>query len=449
MSVLIANDAIRSLIQEKLVDQVLKDHATSKLAAFRAEFNPVSAQFSEKKVQFARGERNAPGSEVALTAAINVNNATRREGWTVESKRLADAWTVHENAANFITGEGWVEQFGSMMESVGNTMGGTARSIMFNAAYAGHAFALTTGSVTVITLDTVNGFDKNIASGKYVASDVSATNPLDVYFYTAPSTWTKRTVTACDTTAKTITVSSAITLSGGKVPVVAANASRVEFADATNVSTDDVAVGDKLTWEAVMRAKVNLQKAGIKPHMDGNYHLYLSEKQFADILQNNSVFAAFNMPNAALQAVNPYINDRVFAFGGVMFVTADTLQYGSDSNLLFGAVCPLINETDVPLDYAIMTGRDGFEEGRIYATDPVSGSLVYDGVKVEGNFDGVKMVVRDAGDAVGELVSFGWVWLGHQVARTNYLSPKTVRAIDGQVGKAAYSHSALIVTAAY
>lgn len=440
---MVTNAVLLQAVQGELLDAVLKSHATSRLAEFRAEFTPVAKPFSLTSVSTARGERSVKATERLLGAAATVTSETRKEMWINTGLNLNDAFLVHEHEANFYVGEAWEEQLAKVMESNNNNLGGYARGQLYEAGYSGHAYATTTGSVTVITLDNVEGFETKIKSGDYQPTAISASNTLKVYFYIS-NAWVERTVNAVDSSAKTITVTSAITLSGGKVPVVAETATKMVFVDTTNVCTDDVASGDKLTWEVCMQAKANLQNAGVKPKVDGNYWLYISPKQYADLLTTNAIFAVANMPNAQLQSQNPFIMGDSFAFGGVRFVIADVIQSGIDSDYIYNATAlPLENETDVPLEYALMTGMDAAEEGRHYSAP----KPFVQGAEVTSQFEGSKIVIKDyAADVLGESVSFGWTWMGYMTVRTNLLSPKTISAVPGK-GKAAYSHVCLVVSA--
>jgi hypothetical protein len=440
MSTFLSDAVLINLSQENLLDQAVKAGLKSKTPIFRGIFNPEFHDASLNGWITADGEINTLAAERAMTASLTASSLDTVEQWYFEYKRYGDRLDLHDNNVKFNVGKSFDQKMRQLGQSIGYTLGSLARARAYNAAVQGNTLCTATG--TTVTVDSLNGFTRNLYNGRYDL--ISVDNPLTIYANTTGSTWVEWTAVGYSTSAKTLTILETVSPAiSSKVPLIAETASRIAYVDKTNKSITDVTSGDTLTWEALDRASLQLQDAGVPRFSDGYYYVYLTANQMAKLLASTEVRNSF-LGMGVEGMDNPYLMGSIQAYSGLKFVVCDAPSSSHASTLYDFAT---VNAGSVQLEYALVVGAEGTVERRVIDTPSASGNLILTNSMIEGNFDGCRLVVKDAGDSLAQNVSFSWEWLGDFIVRTDLLCPTTIAANDAITGNAAVKRMVAVVSA--
>jgi hypothetical protein len=327
----------------------------------------------------------------------------------------------------------WLAQYSRFLDDTqalgfhaAQTMGRICRNRLLAAYGGGNSFAMTGATSTALVVKDATGFDTVMVNGVPIA--VSVSNPLPITI-----AGVAKSVTACDLTTNTLTLSVSSTWSQYDAVVRVDAAIVVRQADR---ATDRLIVAGDVATAKTFRNAAALMRIANVPALDGSRDgLYgcfvdpqtetalLTDAEFHDAIQREGV----TDPNS------PFASGKIGVYGGIMFIrNTEMTKLAADSeyqttihrSIMFGAQ-PLIEAYIPEAEFAMAVPQGG-----------IAGSNHF---KMPLDDKGVlTLVLRAPMDRAGEVLSTSWL------GNVDYAVPSDV---FNQAGAARFKRCAVIHTA--
>lgn len=294
---------------------------------------------------------------------------------------------------------------------------------------------------TSFTVNSIAGFTHQINSSGVLA-EVSASNPKPFYVNGAlASVNIIGAVAANAVTAPqgrgTITVSGNITVATHDI--IKAQDAPFVVRSGNGASVDAITASNVLQLRDIRRASAYLSDNGVPRHADGYYHCHLPSTVTSSLFNDSQLQALHDgMGQLAYRTMmlgvlfdclfitNPEV-PRVGAGGASGALSnVGTLQQSRPTNATSAYVAPLIgiemiNRNGVPIMRVIVTGGGSLVECPVDWFPDIT-EAGFSGVMrsfapivghgVAANTMGIKLILRAAGDRLGQFVGATWAWAG-------------------------------------
>jgi hypothetical protein len=447
-STIIQDPAIRSLVQENLLERAFHDALFPRLL-FRGEATPQlwPANVGDTMV-FTGVGLIKPKMRPLVPGTDPAPSSYQEEQWTATLQQFADTIDTHMPTSIVAIANLFLRNAHQLGMSAAQTLNRIPRNSMYNAALGGWTVADGAQSgVSTLRVKRLNGFTRarrpDLPLGSPVRFDlVSSNNPLAVVIYDngGPAAVNRSVIGFSPDIAGDEIGPGTITLSGGNVTV--SDRSYVYSKDATSIvrvgggfKVDDVGSGDKLTLADIRTAIAYFWQQNVPEMPDGRFHCHL------DPVSQAQIFASDEWQRL-LTSLPDYYMYKQFAIGEILNCvffrnsecpvpeTVDgglTATYSQDDPFAGELFNNGNASTGVKIHRPLFVGQGGIHE---YYQD-LAGLITEAGVTgkvaepritnngIEVFSERIQLIIRAPLNRLQDLVSTSWKFIGAWPTRTD------------------------------
>ena len=437
---------IQNAIQTNMLQRVFEDSLRAKLG-FRAiaAREPFSANIGETLTKTRPGL--FPAITTPLGAAVNTDLTSgitpqnlNTEQYTLNIKQYGGNTMLNQVTSKVAIASVFLQNADKLAEQAARSIDMLAANAIFAAATLGNSMTTATGNATTLYVDSVSGMTAPfvatvnghayaitavtapvLTSSGVAAADFAAGNTV-----TAPSGWTATTVAGGSATAIALSgVSGFPTVYPYTISINLNTYTVTALATPASLTTSGVVAGDyaanqpviaaggssmvrlgtgKLTIASILGATNTLRSNNIPAFEDGFYHCYLNPQQLTGLYAD----PAFQM------FFRGQIDTKEYRQG----IVAELLGF----RLIYTNLGPNGTIAGIPnTNRALVVGKDALVEG-VFTGTGYAGVLGAENVMIA---DGVAHVTRDPIDALLQVVTQSWSYIGGFVAPTDILTNPT------------------------
>lgn len=447
-----ANPKVQALIQQGLLERMMLDALYKKLA-YRTAFTQEGWNERASSVYKTRRGVRKPDLRDYKSRTDPTPSTPSFEQFFAElglKLPFATDESMRESGKEIVRMV--IDAFTQAGETGGMAMDLLARNALFGAALEGHTVADGAISSTALVVKDINGFGV-MWDGVSKFAAVSVSNPQPIYVRHSGA-WVPYNVTAvtpatpgATTGPGTLTCATSVTASD-RDAVVASTAPMILRAGG-GYSIDDIGDTDTLALSDMISAVAMLRNRGVPVHADGTYHAYVGSIGMAQLLKDSDVKLidrGQGIDNSLYRTVmfDKLAGCTIFECGHAP--NPDTVA--ADGEIDRGIwSAELVNATSVPIERAIITGRDvGTEYAVSENRNSMNGKVIAqpritnNGIVIDT--DNLRMVVRDPIDRMQDIVSFALEFEGTHCIGTDYLAQGA--PIAGQTGSSRFKRQVVI-----
>lgn len=396
--------ALVPIIQQGYLERAFQDGLRSRLGfraiADREEFSIGIGESLTKTRTGLKAPVTTPSNPANNT---NLDNGMTPSGWTVEQYVMSLNQYNDTQDLNMVTSKvGIASQFLKNAQVNGiqamQSLDRIARNTLYGSYLGGNTRVTATlgAPAATIAVDDIRGFRNVFSNGVLVP--VSATNTMTVIV--GASTYTLTTATADVTNVSTapegvsgtLAFSGNVTVADGTAGnAVVSSVAPVVHRPADRATTLALTSADTLTMQTILSGVADLRSNNV-PDIDGNYNLYLDDKQLLGLFKDGD----FKLLFRGAYGSSEYKSGMVFELLGARFIP--TTEAPQQASLGAGAI-----------HRGILCGAGALVEGD-YAANGYSDVEDEDSLKTM--VDDVCMVTREPLDRLQQIIAQSWYWIG-------------------------------------
>lgn len=397
--------ALVPIIQQGFLERAFQDGLRSRLGfraiADREEFSIGIGESLTKTRTGLKAPVTTPSNPSNNT---NLDNGMTPTGWTVEQYVMSLNQYNDTQDLNMVTSKvGIASQFMKNAQVNGiqamQSLDRIARNTLYGSYLGGNTRVTATlgAPAATIAVDDIRGFRYVFSNGVLVP--VSATYTMTVVVGANTYTLTGATAdgtnvsTAPDGISGTLTFSANVTVADGTAGnAVVSSVAPVVHRPADRATTAALVSGDTLTMQTILSGVADLRSNNV-PDIDGNYNLYLDDKQLLGLFKDSDFKLLFRGAYGSAE----YKSGMVFELLGARFIP--TTEAPQQASLGAGAI-----------HRGILCGSGALVEGDYAATGYSDVASDDDALKVM--VDDVCMVTREPLDRLQQIIAQSWYWIG-------------------------------------
>lgn len=354
-----------------------------------------------------------------------VNNSDLTSGVPLYQNQYEQySFTIDQTAAgvqtNLLTssvsiGNLYKEASEDLGRQAGRSLDAISRNKLFQAYNGGRTFLDTAAAATTtIAVANINGFDFVYVNG--VRQETSLANPhpitvdgnaVNVVGFASDGNTSRINTQALDD--GTLTTDANVT--GAVGDLVLSDYAPFSIRPNGKTNTYEMTASDVLTYADLVDASVHMQQLSVPAHDDGFYHAILDPTQAGQLLKDPAVQRVFNADGAnSLE----FQRGLVAIAGGVKIFQSQATPYGNST----------IATGTLPIRRGIVTGKElGYEaQYQDMAKWLSANSLSATGAVVFSPKAHVAMILRNPLDALQQVITQTWSFIGDWVVATDVLS---------------------------
>ena len=366
-SVILQSPAIRSLVQDNLLERAFHDALFPRLL-FREEAIPVLWPAGVGDVQvFSAPGLMSPRLQPLRPGQDPLPNTYTTEQWTAQLQQYADSIDTHMPTSMVAIVNLFQRNAHQLGLGAGMALNRLVRNRLYAAALSGNSVIDVASSTTSVHVVRLNGFTRarnpNLAAGSPIKFDyVSSSNPLAVRIFDNGAEASFNVIGYVPDNAGdeygpgTLTLNTAVTSVLARAYIYALDASQITRSGG-GLKVDSITSTSLPTLADVRAAVGNMQQQNVPTHPDGRFHAHIDAISQAKVFQDTEL----QRLNTALPDYYAY---KQFALGEIL-----------NTVFIRNTECPL-PETVVNGTTATYTLDDPFP-GELYSTGANTGTRVH------------------------------------------------------------------------
>jgi hypothetical protein len=425
--------AIQSVIQTGFLERTFGDSLRAKLG-FRAvaDREMFGAGIGESITKTRTGLLPAVTDPMAAASNTDITSGLTPQNYSVEQYILS----VNQYAANMMLNVAtsrvaiadlYLQNAAKLAEQASRSIDTLAQKALFNAYMGGNTRVKTTlgAPATTVAVDDIRGFQKTLnSSGQPV--DVSVSNTVTVTVNGTGYTLTGATADGSNVSTAPGGISGTLTFSGnvsvanatagnsvisGVAPSILrpSTSSGLVMADNTSLisAANDINAG-RLTLDMILAGKAQLEANSVPKLEDGYYNCYADPIHLTGLYKDSSFLSFFRGKNDSEEYRRGVIADTL----GVRII--ETNQNPVQALAGVGTV-----------RRAVVCGAGALVEG-VFTRTAYEAANAVDDSNMTTFVDDVAMVTREPLDALKQVVTQSWSYIGGFVAPTDTTANSTV-----------------------
>lgn len=444
-STIIQDPAIRSLVQENILERAFHDALFPRLL-FRGEAMPQlwPANVGDTMV-FTGVGLIKPKMKALIPGTDPVPSSYQEEQWTAMLGQYADTIDTHMPTSIAAIANLFLRNAHQLGMSASQSLNRIARNQMYNAALAGHTVADTgPQSGTSLRVKRLNGFTRarrpDLPAGSPVRFDlVSSNNPLKIIVYDngAPLANTvigfSPDVAGDEIGPGVLTLSGALTSTADRAYVIADDRTYIVRVGG-GYQVDDIDSADKLLLQDIRSAVARFWQMNVPEQPDGRFHCHLDPTSQAQIFGDDEF-------QRLLTALPDHFMYRQFAVGELLNCVffrnsecplPETVDGGlsatfSQDDPFSGELFNTGATTGVKIHRPLFVGQGGLYEyyqdlGQLITEAGITGRvgeprITNNGIEVFS--DRIQLIIRAPLNRLQDSVSTSWKFIGAWPVRTD------------------------------
>lgn len=355
----------------------------------------------------------------ALTPPANTDNTSglspkvnSYEQYSVTLAQFADAVQTNMLSSGIASVDLYKEAAEDLGKQAGQSLDLLSRQVMFQAYAGGRTYVTAAVTGTAIAVKDISGFDFVYVNGVRQTTSVSNPHPVTVTESGTPATRNVTGVTPGALNLNSDRIPGTLTLSASTAVIIGdsviSNFAPVSIRPNAKTTSFNLAGSDVMTFAVLNAASHTLMSMAVPPHPEtGFYHAYLDPFQIQQLVNDG-----------AIQKVYETHEDSAVFQRGAVGVVANCLIFNALQSPNEA------NEAGVTVRRGIVTGDCAGYEVR---SSLINDWLASNNLSATGYVDFspetyVAMILRTPQDALQQVVTNAWSFIGNWVAATDVLA---------------------------